>query len=95
MKWFSNWIYKQYQKGRDLNEDSIACESPRLKRDSYSIDARGMNFTIHRADGGHVVEMRVYDRKRDENEIKLHVITDDKDLGEELGKIITFSNLRS
>jgi hypothetical protein len=54
-----------------------------------------MNFTIHRADGGHVVEMRIYDRKRDENDIKLHVITDDKDLGEELGKIITFSNLRS
>ena len=95
MKWLSNWIYKQYQKGRDLNENIVCETKPMLRRDSHGIDARGMNFTIHRADGGHVVEMRVYDRKRDENEIKLHVITDDKDLGEELGKIITFSNLRS
>jgi hypothetical protein len=50
---------------------------------------------VYRADGGFVVETRQYDRKRDENNISLHVITDDRDLGQEIGKIITYQNLRS
>lgn len=60
-----------------------------------SLNSHGMNFTIYRADGGFVVETRHYDRKRDENNMNLHVITSDKDIGEELGKIITYQNLRS
>jgi hypothetical protein len=54
-----------------------------------------MNFTVYRANGGHVVETRQYDRKRDENNNSLHIITDDKDLGEEIGKIITFERLKA
>jgi hypothetical protein len=42
-----------------------------------------------------VIETRQYDRKRDENNIGLHIVTDDRDLGEEIGKIITYQNLRS
>ena len=55
----------------------------------------GMNFTVYRANGGHVIETRQYERKRDENNYGLHIITDDKDLGEEISKIITFERLRS
>ena len=59
------------------------------------LDSPGMNFTVYRASGGHIVEHRTYDRKTDRNNHSLHIITDDKDLGEELGKIITFENLRN
>ena len=38
---------------------------------------------------------RLYDTRKDRNENELHIITEDKDLGEELGKIITFESLRS
>jgi hypothetical protein len=54
-----------------------------------------MNFSVYRASGGTIIETRRYDRKRDTNDNSLHIITDDKDLGEEIGKIITFENLRS
>jgi hypothetical protein len=64
-------------------------------RSTHSIESRGMNFTVYRANGGHIIEHRVYDRKTDRSDSSLHIITDDKDLGEELAKIITFENIRS
>jgi hypothetical protein len=41
-----------------------------------------------------VVETRTYDRVKDRNNNQLHIITDDKDLGKELGRIITLEVLR-
>jgi hypothetical protein len=37
----------------------------------------------------------VYDRHKDRHHNGLYVITDDKDLGTELNKIITMENLRA
>jgi hypothetical protein len=53
-----------------------------------------MNFTVYRASGGHIIETRTYDRHKDRNNHGLHIITDDKDLGDEIGKIITYENLK-
>ena len=91
-KWFANQCKQAWEDANQLEKDipqTIAAISPR------SIDSNGMNFTVYRANGGHVIETRKYDRKRDTNDHGLHIITDDKDLGEEIGKIITFENLRS
>jgi hypothetical protein len=60
-----------------------------------TIESKGLNFTVYRANGGYVIENRSYDRKLDRSCSSLHIITDDKDLGEEIGKIITFEQLRS
>lgn len=57
--------------------------------------ASGMNFSIHRANGGYVVQYSQYDKRTDRSDTKLHIVTDDKDLGEELGKIISFESLRA
>ncbi len=59
-----------------------------------SIDSNGMRFNLYKASGGFVIETRLYDERNDRNINKLHVITEDKDLGEELGKIITMESLR-
>jgi hypothetical protein len=95
MKWFNKWFAK---KCRQVWEDANQLEKdvPQLATvTARSIDSHGMNFTVYRANGGHIIETRKYDRKRDSNDTSLHIITDDKDLGEEIGKIITFENLRS
>ena len=55
----------------------------------------GMNFTIHPAAGGYILEYRVYDRKNDRNDNKLHIINHDQDLGESIGKIVTMEIMRS
>jgi len=95
MNFFRKWFAKQCKQAwEDANK--IEQDVPqKLSTVSRSMDSNGMNFTVYRASGGHVIETRKYDRKRDTNDHNLHIITDDKDLGEEIGKIITFENLRS
>jgi hypothetical protein len=62
--------------------------------ESSPIDSHGFRLQVYKANGGVVVETKRYDRRNDENSTNLYVITEDKDLGEEIGKIITMENLR-
>jgi hypothetical protein len=62
--------------------------------ESPSIDSNGFRLQVYKANGGVVVETRTYDRRKDENRNSLYVITEDKDLGAEIGKIITMENLK-
>jgi len=55
---------------------------------------RGIRFTAYKAAGGMVVETNFYDRIKDRSHRTLHIITDDKDLGQEIGKIITMETLK-
>ena len=59
-----------------------------------SLDSEGMRFTVFKASGGFVIETRTYDRRKDESNNKIYVITENQDLGAELGKIITMESLR-
>jgi len=96
MKRFYRWLGRKIRKvlNEDIKEikavDMITSETK-----SHGIGGHGMNFTIHRADGGYIVETRTYHKKTEHYDHHLHIVTDDKDLGHELGKIITFANLRS
>lgn len=92
MKFLFNWLYTKLLESREINTNSIS--SGRLVP-SHQLESTGLELVIYRASGGHIVECRVYDRKTDRHDNKLHIITDDKDLGEELGRIITYENLRS
>ena len=59
-----------------------------------NIQSQGFRLHVYNASGGTIVETTKYDRKNDENRHSLHVVTDDKELGEELAKIITMEQLR-
>jgi len=63
-------------------------------QEAHSLSSEGMRFTVFKASGGFVIETRTYDRRKDENTTSMYVITEDKDLGDELGKIITMESLR-
>ena len=88
-----NWLKKIFRNRQ--NQLSIAKEPVALVSASSSMESRGMNFTVYRADGGYILENRVYDHKLDRSNNKLYIITDDKNLGEEIARIITFESLRS
>lgn len=94
MKWFNKWFAKKCQEAWE-NARSDSKEGIPIAVAEDRINSHGMNFTVYKANGGHIIEYRVYDRKTDRNNNSLHIITDDKDLGEELGRIITFEHLRS
>ncbi len=73
-------------------DESIPDDSLYVEADKFSSD--GIRLQIYKASGGYVVETRGYDRKTDRNNSSMHVINDDQDLGDALGKIVMMEALR-
>jgi hypothetical protein len=53
-----------------------------------------INFKVQAVSGGTIVESCWYDHKKDENRIKLHIITQEENLAESIGKIVTMELLQ-
>jgi hypothetical protein len=53
-----------------------------------------INFKVQAVSGGTIVESRWYDHKKDENRIRLHIITQEENLAESIGKIVTMELLQ-
>lgn len=65
-------------------------------RQDYSgreFDSVPLRLSIYYANGGVVVETKVYDEYKDRHKTSLYIIHEDQDLGEEMSKIITYNNL--
>jgi hypothetical protein len=82
---FRNWIFEENSDMPELVERDIS---------SSELGGEGMRFQLYRAAGGYVVEIRYYDHKQDRHHHKLHIIKDDDDVGNAIGKIITMESLR-
>lgn len=87
-----NFIFPQ-----DINE---VVETKTHRRNSLTISrgselgSRGMNFTIHMANGGYVLEYSTYNEKTDRHDNALHIINSDTDLGQGIAHVITLEMLR-
>ena len=81
---FRNWLMEDPD---ELYVSQDVVETAHLESD-------GMRLQVYRASGGYVVETRSYDRRSDRNNNTMHVITDDQDLGQALGKIVMMEALR-
>ena len=87
-----NFIFPQ-----DINE---VVSSKQHRRSTATIsrgsqlDSRGMNFTIHMANGGYVLEYSSYNEKTDRHDNALHIINSDTDLGQGIAHVITLEMLR-
>ena len=53
-----------------------------------------INFKVQAVSGGTIVESRWYDHKKDESHVKLHIITQEENLAESIGKIVTMELLQ-
>jgi hypothetical protein len=95
-----NWIKRKLRNW--LREDNcpevdMSSRSLRLGPSSTSIDEdlhNPMRFTIYNAQGGKIVEVRTYDRKRDHWDSALHVIESNDDFGNSIAKIIFTESLK-
>jgi hypothetical protein len=93
MNFIIRWLNKKFN--RYLKDDSKYATEAISPTKTSNLNSYGMNFTVYKANGGFIIEYHYYDKHRDRSENKLHIVTEDKDLGEELGKIISFETLRS
>ena len=82
-----NWLLKEDD---DMESVGIYAEDC----DGVDLHSQGFRLQVYGASGGTIVETTKYDQKKDENRHSLYVVTEDKDLGEELAKIITMEQLR-
>jgi hypothetical protein len=62
--------------------------------ESETLSTEPIRLSIYRANGGTVVETRIYDRQKDRSQNQLHIVGHDQDLGHSLAKIITMESLR-
>lgn len=96
IQWFRNKLHIFLFPESTLTSNDVTVSSKRhngLVRGSR-LDSRGMNFTIHQASGGYVLEYSSYDDKTDRHEHNLHIINSDTDLGQGIAHVITLEMLR-
>jgi hypothetical protein len=94
MKFLFRWLYRKMQNSQETLKLDSASPSPSPSR-SNDFNSTPISFNIYKADGGHVVEVRHYDRRRDENSNSIYLITNDQNFGERLEHILTIEALKN
>jgi len=79
---FRNWLNSD-----EYDQDTVVVSEDKLS-------SEGMRLQVYRASGGYVVETRSYDHHKDRNINSIHVITEEQDLGDALGKIVMMEALK-
>lgn len=81
-----NFIYPQ---------DISISEKMSVVRTNEGPDIEGMRFTVMPAEGGTIVQMRIYDRRKDESNNKTYVIPDtEQDIAHRVGQIVAMELIR-
>jgi hypothetical protein len=108
MKKFFKWLSKKlddvkYSEETLLKEDNWALAN-QLKSASNrvssgmsigdSLDSPAVRFKMFKASGGTIIETSIYDENKDRHITGLYVVTNDKDIGAEIGKILTLESLK-
>ena len=93
MKWLFKWLDRNIRNSR-YDEDTIQLATRDAISEPRTPDAPSIRFQLYHAHGGQIVEVKSYDEKTDINNVSLHIITPDENLGEALGKIITYESLQ-
>ena len=97
------WESESLRMQENILKERASNRIQQISLGSSNLNVTPMRFSLYKANGGFIVEtqflkgdrnqLRTSDEER--NSYKLHIITDEKDLGSELAKIITFENLRA
>jgi hypothetical protein len=64
-------------------------------REREEADIEGLRFTVMPARGGTIVQLRTYDRRKDESNMSTYVIPDGHDVAEEVGRIVSMELIRA
>jgi hypothetical protein len=95
MNWLKKKVYHWINSA--YNDEVAVCDSLSIRHSTVTstLDSdRNIRFNVYKASGGTIIETSFYDRHKDRHNTSLHVITDDQDIGKEIGKIITMETLK-
>ena len=82
------------QKLREWLYDDSNETPPHIERDENDLrEEQAINFSIIPAAGGRIVQVRVYDHRKDHNVTKLHIITPEENLAESIAQILQIEQL--
>jgi hypothetical protein len=100
MNWLKKKLYNWITSSA-YDDTKALCEGPSIgigrsmSMVTSTLDSdRNIRFNVYKATGGTIVETSFYDRHKDRHNTSLHIITDDQDIGKEIGKIITMETLK-
>lgn len=98
MKFFYRWL------GRKINNANEGCyiNESKQKRlikgrgfnDSDELTDNPVNFKMHKANGGWVIEFKKYDQTTDMVDSTLYIVNKNEDIGKSLSHIITMEALK-
>ena len=95
-----NWLKRRLRAWAFSADENAKIPSNMLSRGNdvvasgETLSTEPMRLSIYRANGGIIVETRVYDRVKDRSQNQLHIVGHDQDLGHSIAKIITMESLR-
>jgi hypothetical protein len=70
-------------------QDNHAPSKMASVHESHEADIEGMRFTVMPAEGGTIVQMRTYDRRKDESNTRTYVIPEtEADIAHRVGQIV-------
>jgi hypothetical protein len=107
MNWFNRWFYNKCQEAWNASRDErvvpdreqrvgLFINSANKIARNTDLDMRPtMNFKMHHAENGWVVEVHGYDQRTDNSWSKLHLISDTEEFDKALAQIMTLEALRS
>lgn len=98
MKWLKKIVLKWVNEDRfsDYGNEVKASRGSSAVQSLTSLSRNdGMSFTVYSANGGHIVEFSMYNRKTDRTENNLHIIRAEDEFADSLAKIVTLEKLRA
>ena len=96
MKWLKRKLRKWVDDAReepDVYQKKVS-KGNLVAHDDVENFGDPMRFTLTKANGGFIVSTRRYDNRTDRSSGDNYIITDEQDLSEEIGKIVTMEALR-
>jgi hypothetical protein len=99
IKWFKkkvvSWVREEWNNSSVQEKQSAINTINTIGVTARKMEnSQGMNFSIHQANGGYVMEHTTYDSHTDRRTCALHIITHEQDLGQSIAHIITLEMLR-
>jgi hypothetical protein len=90
-----NWLKRKFRDWLSEDDYIIVTENKLSSiRANDSIQANGMNFSLHKAVGGHILEARSYDQRTDRHNGTLYMIHDDDDFAKQVAQAIMLEQMK-